>query len=355
MRSLASLDQAAVRFGWQLHFVFPPASTQQVEAAGLAARARYCAGIHHWRRLAGRVRLPVLLATLVREVRRHDAQVVYCATLSSFPYACLAARACGIGELVHIYSSYEDGAPYRKHWLGRARHAVAPSRDSLERAAAAIGGFAGRAEVVYNGVDVACIEAAAAAPATLVPKPGRGPVVGMVANLDRRKNPLDLVEATARLVPRFPTLEVLLVGAFPDAEYRDVVLGRARTLGGEAHITVTGFQASPFPLVNACDVVALPTRRDPFPIALLEAMALRKPVVSTAVGGVPEMIVDGETGFVVPPGDVDALTARLDTLLRDRERRRVMGEAGRRRMETVFTLDGFVEKMFAAFDNAAAG
>ena len=177
----------------------------------------------------------------------------------------------------------------------------------------------------------------------------------MVANLDRRKNPLDLVEATGRLARRFPTLEVVLVGAFPDPEYRDLVLGRARALGVEARITVTGFQANPFPLIDACDVVALPTLRDPFPIALLEAMALRKPVVSTAVGGVPEMIVDGETGFVVPPGDVDALAARLDALLQDRERRRVMGEAGRRRMETVFTLEGFVRQMFAAFERAAAG
>jgi glycosyltransferase involved in cell wall biosynthesis len=355
MRSLACLDRAAGRFGWELHFVFPPTGGSQVEAVGLGARARYCAGIHHWRRLGGRLRLPLLLATLAREVRRHDAQVVYCATLSSFPYACLAARTCGVGELVHVYSSYEDGTQYRKHWLGRARHAVAPSRDSLERAAAAIGGFAGRAEVVYNGVDVAGIDAAAAAPAALARRPGPGPVVGMVANLDRRKNPGDLVEATARLVPRFPTLEVLLVGAFPDPEYRDEVLGRAQSLGIDSHITVTGFQASPFPLINACDVVALPTRRDPFPIALLEAMALRKPVVATAVGGIPEMVVDGETGFVVAPGDVDALAARLDTLLRDRERRRVMGEAARRRMETVFTLDGFVARMFAALDDAAAG
>jgi glycosyltransferase involved in cell wall biosynthesis len=67
------------------------------------------------------------------------------------------------------------------------------------------------------------------------------------------------------------------------------------------------------------------------------------------------MVVDGETGFVVAPDDVGALTARLDTLLGDAGRRRAMGEAGRRRMETVFTLEGFVAKMFAALDGAAAG
>lgn len=353
MRSLGSLNDAAARFGWELHFVFP-APDVQVDATGLNVRACYVSGLHRWRRLSGRARGPLVLSRLIREMRRHGAVLMYSATLSSFPYGFLAARLCRIGEIVHIYSSYDDATPYRKHWLRRARYAVAPSQDSLARAAAAIGGFAGRAEVIYNGVDLGRIESAAASEGT----PGlvsasNGPVVGMVANLDWRKNPMGLVEAAARIVPRFRDVRVLLVGSFSDGDYRQNVLGRARELGVEANITVTGFQVNPFPLVAACDVVVLPTQRDPFPIALLEAMALGKPVVSTAVGGIPEMIADGETGFVVPPGDSAALAERVLALLEDPSGRRAMGRAARERLEQCFSLDGFVRKMFSAFDSAA--
>jgi glycosyltransferase involved in cell wall biosynthesis len=353
MRSLATLDDAAARFGWELRFVFP-AADEQVAAAGLRARARHLPGLNRWRRLSGRVRLPVVLATLVREVRREQINLIYSATLSSFPYGYLTARACGIGVLVHIYSSYGVATPYRKYWLRRARHAIAPSRDSLDLAAAAVGGFAGRARVVYNGVDISSIEAAATPPArpdggTV---PAGSPLVGMVANMDRRKNPLALVEATAQLVRRVPGVRVLLIGSFPDDGYRWEVLGRAQELGVAANVVEAGFQANPFPFVAACDVIVLPARRDPFPIALLEAMALGKPVVATAVGGIPEMIADGETGFVVTPNDIDALAARLLVLLEDPQRRVAMGQAARNRLVECFSLEAFLRQMFAAFEEA---
>ena len=354
MRTLAALDEAAPQFGWELHFVFPMA-VEQVATVGLAARATYLAGINRWRRITGLARLPMILAALIGEVRRQQASLIYSVTLSSFPYGYLAARACKTGVLVHIYSSYGVATPYRRYWLGRAPDVIAPSRDSLERARAAIGDFAGRARVVYNGVDVARIAAAAGSPAGtdgLIASAG-GPVIGMVANMDRRKNPMALVEATPRLVRRVRDVRVLLVGSFPDARYHDEVLARARALGVAANVQLTGFQVNPFPFVEACDVIVLPAQRDPFPIALLEAMALGKPVVATAVGGIPEMIADGETGYVVPPNDVDGLASRVLALLEDPGRRVVMGQAARERLLSCFSLQGFVRQMFDAFGEAS--
>jgi glycosyltransferase involved in cell wall biosynthesis len=352
MRSLAALGAGAPRHGWQMRFVFPHRD-EQIAANGLAGNCRYVPEVHRWRRARGRLALPRVLWQLSRAIRRDGACLLYSATLSTLPYALLAARLCRIDEVAHVYSTYDSPASYRKHWLARARHAVVPSRDSLARVTAAIGSFAGRAAVVYNGVDIARIRAAATrAPGEGVPRLNGGPVVGMVANLDRRKNPMALVEAVARIVPEVPSLRVVLVGVFPEIAYRDAVLGRARALGIEANVVALGYQPNPFPLVAGCDVVALPTLRDPFPIALLEAMALGKPIVATAVGGIPEMLVDGESGFVVPAGDIDALATRLLTLLRDPERRVAMGEAARRRLETAFSLEGFVRGMCAVFDTA---
>jgi glycosyltransferase involved in cell wall biosynthesis len=353
MRSLGALDRGAAGRGWELTFVFP-GPDPQIAASGLAPRARYLGGVQQWRRLWGRSRMPRVLTALIAETRRLDARLVYAATLSTLPYALMTARLCRRGELAHVYSSYDAATPYRKHWLGRARYAVVPSRDSLDRARRAVGRFAGPVEVIYNGVDIAEIEAAATRAAAVDAVIGDGgPVVGMVAHLDRRKNPMALIEAIAEVVRAQPTVRALLVGEFPDPAYREAVLGRARTLGILDRVLLAGQQANPFPFMRACDVIALPTLRDPFPIALLEAMALAKPVVASAVGGIPEMIVDGESGFVVPPHDGAALATRLTTLLQDPARRTRMGRAARQRLEDVFRLEGFVERMFQTFDAAA--
>jgi glycosyltransferase involved in cell wall biosynthesis len=164
---------------------------------------------------------------------------------------------------------------------------------------------------------------------------------------------LALVEATARLVRRLPAIRVLLVGEFSDDAYRREVLGRAESLGVLGNVIVTGFQANPFPLATRCDVIVLPTQRDPFPIALLEAMALAKPVVATAVGGIPEMIRDGESGVVVPPNDIDALASAIAGVIEDPTRGRRLGEAARERLLARFSQEGFFGKMFDALNRAA--
>ena len=145
----------------------------------------------------------------------------------------------------------------------------------------------------------------------------------------------------------------MLVGAFPDPAYETAVRARAAALGlGEA-LVVTGFLANPFPVLRQLDVVVHPALRDPFPLALLEAMALARPIVAAAVGGIPEMLVDGESGVLVPADDAAALAAGIAPLLADRERRDRIGAAAHRRLTTVFTLERFTAEMFSAFADAA--
>lgn len=94
-------------------------------------------------------------------------------------------------------------------------------------------------------------------------------------------------------------------------------------------------------LLAEADVFVLPSRSEGMPISVLEAMAAGLPVAASAVGGVPEVVVDGETGFLVPPGDPEALAEALGRLLSEPELRRRMGEAGRRRAEALFDLPRF--------------
>jgi glycosyltransferase involved in cell wall biosynthesis len=354
LRALKVLEDASARHGWELHFVLA-ARHPLVASVGLPPeRTHYLPALRRWRRWRARLTLPLDVRRLARLAA--DADVFYACTLSSLPYCLLAGRRAGVPHVVHVYSSYAEPGPYRKHLLARARSVVAPSADSLALAARAIGGFAPgvRTRVAYNGMDVARIEREAAAP----PPPGLGPDgrprIGMVGNLDTRKNPLLLVEAAARLAQAASAPRVLLIGAFPDPAYEATVRERIAVLGLDGAVTVTGFLANPFPLVRTLDVLVHPARRDPFPLALLEGMALGRPIVASAVGGVPEMLVDGESGVLVPSDDVEALARAVGTLLADPAARARIGAAAHERLLTRFSLARFARDMFDAFDEAVA-
>src|SRR5262249_16310210 len=203
------------------------------------------------------------------------------------------------------------------------RHVLAPSKDSMQLAIRAVGGFVPgtRTRVVYNGMDVAWIARQAARPLPGSLAARRGPRVGMVGNLDARKDPALLVQAAAEVRHAVPDVEVLLVGAFRDPAYEASVRGRIGALGLTQVVHVTGFLPNPFPVVRTFDVLAHPSRRDPFPLALLEGMALERPIVASSVGGIPEMLVNGESGVLVPPEDAGALARALIGLLGDADRR----------------------------------
>ena len=352
LRALSALVAAAPRHGWELTLVLS-APPPEVAASGLAP-AIVLPGLGGWRRWSTRATLPVTVLRLARLARAAD--VLYSCTLSSFPYCWLAGRLAGRPQVVHVYSSYSDPRPYRKHWLARARHVVAPSADSLALARAAVGGFppGTRARVVYNGMDIERIVRAARVPPPPDLVANGAPRIGMIGNLDRRKNPALLLAAAAAVRRTAPDLRVVLVGAFGDPAYEASVRERIAALGLGNAVTVTGFLPNPFPVVRALDVLVHPARRDPFPLALLEGMALARPIVAAAVGGIPEMLVDGESGVLVPPEDAGALARAIASLLDDTERRARLGAAALGRLTTDFTLERFAAGMFAAFDEAVA-
>ena len=354
LRAVKLLADAAPRHGWELGFVLA-ARNPLVEASGLPGeRVTYLPALRGWRRWSARLALPATVIRLARRARGVD--LLYACTLSSFPYCLLAGRLIGRPQVAHVYSSYENGAPYRKHFLARARHVVAPSADSLALAERALGGFrAGtRAHVVYNGMNVAELTLAAEGPAPATLRADGVPRIGMVGNLDPRKNPPVLLDAAARARRMLGRLRVVLIGAFRDAAYESEVRGRIARLGLDDVVTTTGFLPNPFPAVRTLDVLAHPALRDPFPLALLEGMALARPIVASAVGGIPEMIVDGESGILVPPDDADALAQALVALLGDPGRRERLGAAAHERLTSRFSPERFAAGMFDVFEQALA-
>jgi glycosyltransferase involved in cell wall biosynthesis len=140
-----------------------------------------------------------------------------------------------------------------------------------------------------------------------------------------------------------------------DGELRPALEAQALRLGLGAQVHFTGWRDDVPALVALGDLFVLPSLNEPFGRVLIEAMATGKAVVATAAGGVPEIVVHGETGLLVPPGDPGALAAAVRELLDDAPRGARLGAAGRRRAETVFSLAGHVAAVERVYGEVLRG
>ena len=120
-------------------------------------------------------------------------------------------------------------------------------------------------------------------------------------------------------------------------------------LGLADRVRFLGWRPDVADVLQAADVVTLPSRAEGLPLAVLEAMACARPVVATPVGGVPDAVVDEVTGLLIPPDDRHRLAAAILRLLRDRDTAGRMGAAGRRRVEESFSLEGFASGVEAVY------
>ena len=165
-------------------------------------------------------------------------------------------------------------------------------------------------------------------------------VIGLPAVLRPEKNPVQLVDAVAALRTLGIPACALLIG---DGEMRGAVEARARTLGIERHVVVSGLQRDVRPYVAACDAVVLCSLTEALSMAAIEAMALARPVVHSDVGGAAEMIEPGRNGFLFPVGDTRALVGKL-AILADRGNCERMGRAARAVAETRFSERKMVDR-----------
>jgi len=172
--------------------------------------------------------------------------------------------------------------------------------------------------------------------------------VAVLGQLYRPKGQHLAIQALSRLVREFPRLTLYLIGDHVLEEYRayrDELEALINKYGLGQHVYFTGWRKNALQIISLMDIVIHPSLSEGFGRAVLESMALRKPVVASAVGGLREAIEDGRNGYLVPPGDVEAIAQRWRDLMLDPRLRQRLGNEARRTVFREYLIDDKVAEM----------
>lgn len=311
---------------------------------------------HSWRLPIFLLNIPVSAIRLASLIHRERIDLVHTNTgviLSSG----LAARLANVPHVQHIRDSFAEFRwfwPVYECWL----RFFADRLFAVSEAIAAQFRDRTKVRVLHNGFDLEEFRLDdPGAGAAVRAKYGLGDalVVGCVGRIKlRRKGQEVLIEAAAQLQQRGVRAKYLIVGGtYPGNEAHLSTLRELVSARGLAEdVIFTGELADPRPAYAAMDVFVLPSGlAEPFGGVVMEAMCMRRPVIATAIGGSAEQVVDGETGWLVPPGDPEALASRIEQLLGDGGMRERFGESGHRRVAERFTLKAMAKILSEQYEN----
>jgi glycosyltransferase involved in cell wall biosynthesis len=236
-------------------------------------------------------------------------------------------------------------------WKYRQVDCFVCASEAIRRMLVADGVPDARAVTVHEGIDVD--RAAAAPPANLHEElwlPHHAPVVGNVAALVPHKGQRHLVEAAALVVRQVPDARFVIAG---EGELRPALERQIREHRLEKHVLLAGFRPDVLSVHQAFDVFVMSSVTEGLGTSLLDAMACAKPVVATGAGGIPEVVADGETGFLVPPRDHGAMADAIVRLLKDPALRVRLGEAGLARVKERFSAERMVRDTLRVYERVA--
>jgi glycosyltransferase involved in cell wall biosynthesis len=267
-----------------------------------------------------------------------------------------AARALGLPVVWHIREILPPG--FRRRWFARRLKRDATRIVAVSHAVAEWlndEGLGDLVTVVHNGCDVPRDRAASSVLRESFDLPAEGVFVGFFAQLVSHKGTVDMVQAGSLAMADVPSLFVVIAGAGPADEIERLRIEIAKSPFSERFFVLPP-QREVWNLLAAVDIALVPSLwPDPLPRTVMEAMAAGRPVVAYRSGGVPEMIADGETGFMVEPGDREGLAERMVKLARDPELRSRLGTAAAARARAEFSVAAYVDAMEEILNQAAGG
>ncbi len=299
------------------------------------------------------------LGRFVAFLRKHKVDLMHAHEFAMNTYGSFASALSGIPIVTTVHGKSYYWKYFRRRmayrFVSRQSKMVAVSEDIARGLCQAVGIRPNRIRIIYNGIETDLFHPNQKTREQIrreLQVTDEQSVIGTIGNLYPVKGHTYLVRAAAAVTQVFPESVFIIAGR---GQLLEGLQTEARELGVEKHIRFLGFREDVPALLQAMDIFVLPSLSEGLPLSALEAMASGKPVVATRVGGVPEVVADSETGFLVAPEDADGLAEKLVCLLKAPFLAQQLGAAGRERVKERFSLDRMEKEYEELYDTALLG
>ena len=294
---------------------------------------------------------PREISALYRFLKRYQPHIVQTHVLKANLYGTIAAKMARVPVIIGTEMTLKDTAPSTlKRLRDKLLHPVVGSivrrcdkfmvTSEFIRKEWYHPRYDGKYQVIYPPFNIHKYHEVMSSPLTVEER--KGPTIGFVGRLSEEKGIQWLLKAMVKIKQDISDVRLLIVGTGPmEKELREL----RDSLELNAQVEFVGYRQNVFEVLRQLDVFVIPSRSEGCPIVVLEAMAMGLPVVASHVGGNPELVHDGETGYLVPYDNLEKMANVVVNLLKDRDKARKMGEKGKELAFTRFHPSNFVRQL----------
>ena len=288
-----------------------------------------------------------------RQLQAIGADIVHFSEINAAEFNSLAAVLAQCRLVSHVRNTYSHLGPRQRLPLLLVHSFIFVSKESMQRFAISLPD--NKARVVYDAIELPDLDIAAnnAAVRQELRIPAGCSVVGTVARVNPQKDYFTLAAAAAEVLSRHPNTRFLIVGDNSlvelNREHYKEVARELNKFGIADNFIFTGHRSDVPRLIAAMDFCVLCTHREGFPLSILESMAMRKPVIATAVGGIPEIITPGVTGYLHQHGDSNELAGEIISLIEDPAKTSQLGLAAYENVRENYSRQKFADEMSEAY------
>jgi glycosyltransferase involved in cell wall biosynthesis len=299
---------------------------------------------------------PVLLFGMCRLIMREKPDIVHTHLFKSDFHGRLAARLCGVPVVVS--TSHNNDVWAKQYLLGRlygftaglTTRIIAVSAEVRDYQIQYTGVPEEKIIVIENGVDVRRFENQGDAGGAFRDEfqIGAGvPLIGIIGRLQPQKDHENFLKAAVQIRSKLPQARFVVVG---DGPLREELMSQAQTLGLGSNIIFCGIRQDIPAVMSALDILVISSKWEGLPVTLLEGMAAHLPIVATAVGGIANVVADGESALLVPPQDYSALAAACLKMLQTPALSQALADAGYACVKSQFSLEAMIARTLNLYE-----